>query len=67
MTCPYFAESGATGTWAECYATPVPFEPSPMDQQHFCTGNRYQHCPLFRNADKSLPLAIRQEVARAIG
>ena len=67
MKCPYYAEEEITGSAAVCFGAVVPFEPSRIDRIDHCTTGRHRHCPLYRNADSDLSLAIRLEVARAIG
>ena len=67
MTCPYFLDWQTAGASALCIGVTIPFEPSGMEQTDYCTTARYRTCPLYRDAGSDLNLAIRREVARALG
>jgi hypothetical protein len=67
MHCPHFVDERRTGTVSQCVGSAMAFEPSTVDQRDFCRSGRYRHCPLYRQACRSLVLEIHREVARAVG
>ena len=65
--CPYYVDRATTGTHPQCWGVVVPFEPSSLEQRQFCSSGLHRHCPLYRQANRDLTLAIHREVERAIG